>query len=63
MTGWNELFSAIRAGHLAPYLGPGMTAMALELQKLPQKGRYRAGGGARKQGARQHARTGHVFQH
>lgn len=37
MTGWNELFSAIRAGHLAPYLGPGMTAMALELQKLPQK--------------------------
>lgn len=37
MTDWNDLFSAIRAGHLAPYLGPGMTAMALELQKLPQK--------------------------
>lgn len=37
MTGWNELFSAIRAGTLAPYLGPGLTSVALELQKPPEK--------------------------
>ncbi len=33
MISWDHLFARISAGHLVPYLGPGMTAMALDLQK------------------------------
>ena len=33
MIGWDHLFARMSAGYLVPYLGPGMTAVALELQK------------------------------
>lgn len=33
MIGWEHLFARIHAGLLVPYLGPGMTAIALDLQK------------------------------
>ncbi|WP_338333190.1 SIR2 family protein [Acetobacter sp. LMG 32666] len=33
MIGWDHLFARMSAGHLVPYLGPGMTAIALDLQK------------------------------
>lgn len=33
MIGWDHLFARISAGQLVPYLGPGMAAVALDLQK------------------------------
>ncbi|MFT8418112.1 MAG: SIR2 family protein [Acetobacter sp.] len=38
MIGWEHLFARISAGYLVPYLGPGMTAMALDLQKQSAQG-------------------------